>query len=918
MKFIAELRASALLRAILLSGAALGALAGAPALAQTQQTQAGESTDEVVVTGRRPIAESEAAALQAQREFPSLVSIVAADTVGRFPDQNIAFAVGRLPGVGIQRDQGQARYVNLRGAPLNWTTLSFDGINVVSPEGRASRFDNVPSALAAQIQARKAVTPDMPGETLAGNINIVTRSAFDYEDRTFNAKAGIGYVTLGGGEEIDTSVVFADKFLNDTIGIVLSASYYRRNMVTDNFETDWEPVSQDQAQGNADRYWAREHENKLYRLTRRNRSLSGRLEWRPNDDTDLFVSSIYTEYRDDELRTNIKWDLDDRQSSTANTATCGTRITVSGGASGYADVCIGNTPLRGTVFGIDFDNNYNDLESVEYIWTNTLGGDHFVGGWDLNWRLNYTNTEDGSDAPALTDYDSPSSRTIRPSVVYDFTDRDLHKIQLFRTVQNANGSYSLGERVFSADQFATELNQLRRRWGGTQTDAYTAKVDAEREISLFVPTDVKVGIEYASRQKVSENTLYNITTNDIIAAGLPRTYDAIALQRPFLGEITLGYSFRYHGSDAARRLVDQAIASGRGTFTNTVDYDVTEEVLSSYLMGAFNFDWGNVILGGRVEQIENTGTAPATVNGGARQLLTVSSDQTLFFPSAHINWDLSDDKKLRISLNTGAARPDYDELAPSLTVVDENQSASGGNPFAEPEKAWGVDAYFEWYLQPRGIFSVGAFHKEVTDVLFDSSTRLGPVRFADGVDRSDYILNTLVNGFDGQITGFEIAYQQPAELLVERLGLPAWLGGFGVQANATFTESEATAPDGRTVALPGTSDLVANAILYYEKYGFSARLSYQYRTEWLDAIQIRAANPDGTLRPPVDGGDAYWDNDEELDFSLRYSVNDDVEWFFDASNLLDGPGRRYRGDEIRVIEYETFGPRYVTGVRVSF
>ncbi len=127
---------------------------------------AGEGA-EIVVSGSRPIAESEAAALQIQRTSPSLVSVIASDSIGRLPDQNVAQAVSRLPGVGVQRDQGQARYITLRGAPINWTTLSIDGINVVSPEGRDARFDSIPSAIASQIIVRKAVTPDMTGETVA-------------------------------------------------------------------------------------------------------------------------------------------------------------------------------------------------------------------------------------------------------------------------------------------------------------------------------------------------------------------------------------------------------------------------------------------------------------------------------------------------------------------------------------------------------------------------------------------------------------------------------------------------------------------------------------------------------------------------------------------------------------------------------
>lgn len=186
-------------RLVMLSSIAAVALVPSNVLAQNAEAQPeAENTEgDIIVRGSRPIAESEIAALRAQKESDSLVSVLASDSIGRLPDQNIAQAVSRLPGIGVQRDQGQARYINLRGAPLNWTTLSFDGIFVISPEGRDARFDSIPSALASQVVVQKAVTPDLNGETIAGNVNIVTRSPFDYRGLHVAGKAGIGSCRAG-------------------------------------------------------------------------------------------------------------------------------------------------------------------------------------------------------------------------------------------------------------------------------------------------------------------------------------------------------------------------------------------------------------------------------------------------------------------------------------------------------------------------------------------------------------------------------------------------------------------------------------------------------------------------------------------------------------------------------------------------
>ncbi len=141
-------------RLALIGGISLAAMIATPAYAQATgaapaaDVAAEPAAEDIIVKGTRPIAESEASALQVQRNADSLVTVLSADGVGRLPDQNVAQATGRLPGVAVERDQGQARYISLRGAPNYWTTLSIDGINIVSPEGRDARFDSIPSAIA--------------------------------------------------------------------------------------------------------------------------------------------------------------------------------------------------------------------------------------------------------------------------------------------------------------------------------------------------------------------------------------------------------------------------------------------------------------------------------------------------------------------------------------------------------------------------------------------------------------------------------------------------------------------------------------------------------------------------------------------------------------------------------------------------
>jgi len=920
-------------KSILLLGAALSPFMFAGAV-HAQDAQA-DQVDEIVVVGRRPIAESEAAALNVQRNSDSLVSVIASDAVGRLPDQNVAQAIARVPGAAVESDQGQPRYISLRGAPKNWTTLSINGIGIVSPEGRDTRYDSLPSAIASQIVVNKAVTPDLNGETIAGNINIITRSAFDYSGLHIAGKAGFGDVQLGDRHETEGQLVVSNRF--DTgigeIGILASGSYYERNMVTDNYEIDWETVSQDVQPGGAgatvpgNRLWARETENKLYRLTRTNYSRTGRIDWRPNDTNRIFLESIYTTFQDDEARDNFLFDTDDRQSDASvppRSAAAPCTVTPTGSVTntGYADTCIGNTSLVGTVYGIDLNQRATLRAYEQSIFTTTLGGEHELGGWNLDWRANFTRSVDDRSVVGEARYESPAARNQRVTIDYNFTDVDLHNIQLYRTVVTGTGPatlYSKGALVTNIDDFARTLTALTSLKAIDETEAYTGRFDASREFSLMgAEATFTFGGQYDQRTKESNESQLSVTnpltgpTNPLlVAANVSTTYLPVSLANGFRGKIPLGYQFRYFDLQAMRDQVARVVAAGGVYAPVTANfYNVEEEVIAGYGSVRLGYDWGSILAGARVERITNTGQAFPTINGVIQsQVVTISNEQTLVYPSLHINYDLTEDQKLRLSLTTGAARPDYDQLRPNLTVSDAARTISGGNPDAKPERAYGADAYYEWYVQPQGFVSLGVFYKKVDDVLFTDSRVFGDTALntTTNPDRDQYVLSTLVNGGEGYIYGIEGALQLQLEPYTGQLGLPDWMGGFGINTNVTLNRSEAEAPDGSKVSLPNTSDLVYNVGLYYEKYGLSARVNYRERSEWLDAYG-----------PAVDGGSTYWATDDEMDASVRYAVNDNIEFYFDASNLTNTPGRRYSRENQYTIEWERFGRRFDAGIRFNF
>lgn len=893
-------------RTLLLGATVFGLSSGTQAQPPVQSNSS--EIEEITVSVRRPMAESVAAALEIQRNSSSLVSVLSADAIGNLPDQNIAFAVGRLPGVGIERDQGQARYVNLRGAPNYWTTLSFDGMSIVSPEGRASRFDNIPSAIAKQIIVEKAIVPSMAGNTVAGNVDIRTRTGFDNPGQAITGKIGAGRVDLGGGDEFDSALTYSNVLLDGRLGVLAQGSYYMREMATDNWETD--PYLGNTV--DASKRFAREHENKHYRLTRENYSASLRFDYKLDDNNTVFASTINTMFHDDELRDNFIVRLDQ-----------GTNATGAGYTS--AAYINGNNPTQGTVYGARINARIDYRDGEEYAMSHTIGGEHMLTDWDVSWRVNRTNTNDGRNTPVSASFQSPSSFALRPTVDYDFRDGDENFLRFYSTA-GVTAARTKGPQITNIEDFQFPMQSMNNLVGADKTAADTFKLDLDYDTALFgLPTNVEFGGLYTDRTKRSSEKSYlrNFTTGTI------PTWATFATDTGYLGGQDLNYGFRYTNQSFTNNFMKQQIASGAATLQDTRDnyWEVTESITALYSMATSEFDWGSLIYGARVEQIDNTGEAyvafPAVGATPAQtRLVEVSNEEVLVYPSAHLNWNIHSDVKLRFGVTTSASRPDYDDLRPNFTINDSTQTISGGNPEAQPEKQTGLDAYLEWYMPSGDFFSAGVFYKDLQDVLISQSDVFGlDTLDVGGIDRSGYIQSAIGNAGDGNLNGVELAYVASAERLVRSMSLPEWMEGFGLNVSATFTDSEvnlvpANGVPKRTISVLGTSDEVYNLQATYEKYGLTVRLAYQYRTPWGQSIGgYRMVNG---VMSPTSNGDIFWDTDDELDLSVRYQVSETFEIFADAVNLTDRGARRYGDDSAYPIEFEKFGPRYIGGLRFNF
>jgi hypothetical protein len=157
----------------------------------------GSQLQQIVVTGVAPVTTQERA-LQDQRLAPNVENVQSAEQISKYPDVNLADAIKRMPGAGVQNDTGEGRYITIRGLDSNLVGVTWGGVRVPSTDssGRHVAFDQIPSGLVSQIIITKANTADMDAEALGGTIELSPRSAFDLDKPFLEGHVGSGWEPL--------------------------------------------------------------------------------------------------------------------------------------------------------------------------------------------------------------------------------------------------------------------------------------------------------------------------------------------------------------------------------------------------------------------------------------------------------------------------------------------------------------------------------------------------------------------------------------------------------------------------------------------------------------------------------------------------------------------------------------------------
>ncbi len=816
------------------------------------------SIEDVVVTG--VITDGIARSLNQQRNAQGTVNILSADAIGRYPDPNVAESLQRVQGIAIQRDQGEGRYINVRGAPAAFTAVSVDGVAVpaVSPTTRAVDLDTLPSDIVSTVEVSKTLSPSQDADSIAGAVNIKTRSPFDQRSLAVSAYGGGSYNDYGGSD-VRAGGTLSNVFGPDqTFGALVSLSFSQTNRRPENVENAWN------YNATTNRYYLDETLFKDYETERTRKAITAALEWRPSDATRAWLRGSFAEFNDNEFRDTL-------------------RFTYSDGV-----LQAGSTDRTATFTGARIYKQLRHREQDNQIATLNLGAEHtFTNGAVLDGAVSWARSE--------------QTYPHRDELVYRSGSQTLS----YDTTNHYSPTYS----PFASTYYATPTNYSFRentfRSNTTEQEDVAVKANLELPTVLFDrDVTLKFGAKYSTRDITADEERYrDRTTTAPVNPGLLAPLLSTSPSQNY--DYDLGLKFDHDLVETyldGVRAVSTNAASRRIPQSLSADYTAQEDILAGYGQARFDIGATNVLVGLRLEQTSFDGSALVVPPGGTTGTLrTVGREQTDFFPNLTVRHSFNDNLIGRVALTRAISRPEYADIVPRvLETTDAGvTTVARGNPDLRPTLSNNFDAGLEYYLRPLGVVSINAFYKDLSNYRFTLNS-VEPYVLPGGTVSA--IVTETRNAPEGHLSGVELNWQQTFDFL------PGWASGFGVFANYTLTDAEIKtrrAYAGRnTFVLPGQSDTTWNAALFYEKYGFSARVSYTHRSDFLEAIDA--------TRP---GLDLYVEGRGQLDFTSSYDFGNGIEVFGEAKNLTDSAGVRYYGSTERTYEYEKFGYNVFVGVR---
>lgn len=870
-------------------------LASAAILTPAGVAAAQQAVDEIVVTGARL---QNRKAIAERRDNLQVTDSVTSDDVGRLPDFNIGEALQRIPGISVQNDQGEARFVTVRAMNAAYNYTLVDGVSIAVPDrnGRRVYMDVMPASLADRIDVYKTFTPNLEGGAIGGVIDIRTASAFDSPRHSLDLSIEMGryendkgFEGAGPSGTLDAS--YSTKFGDaDQFGLVLFGNYYKRDSYTAHTEygsvryfygADGKSAGQPGPNSGvypgtgpavpSARRWF------YYHNDRTRYGGGAKLEYRPSDQDHVFLRGFWNTATDDEARQTDAW------------------VNTGGGTLSNATPTSGE--LRGAT-GLSIQENLGQFDFERTVWALTGGGDHEPMGGDLSWRLNYSGSH----------FENPENwaewRQDGEAGAFAFQKTGDHYVftPLNPTAFNNHAAYAPFRRQFDE----RELNE----------DLYEAKLDFGRDLAAGWRYELGGGVRRIERafDENRDRYLPNAgNTYTLAAANVVRNDLCLRAVGAGPGQCVVAIDPK-----AATANFDAHLAANPGQWRldtmaaddNNLDYALRETVWNGYGLLRYAGERWNLTAGARYENTRTRGEGRRMVGSAWTQTRNAGGYDDIL-PSIAVSYDLRDDLKLRTGYSKSLGRTPFNAIAPvgeNLREANGVVTLSRSNPDLQPRRADNLDLALDWYFGGgRGLLSASVFYKKVKNEFFTAASEM--MIDLDGRQVEATVTQPMNAGEPIDIRGVEVNLVRELDFV-----LPQALSGFTVSANLTLldTNFQQRMSNGEMVELKtmvGQPNTTANVALSYDRDRWAARLAYNYTGERLhDSVNATSA-----YRNRYEGAD------KTLDFRLRYRVNARLSALLTATNLIGGRRGEWVGwnQEYLMIAADT-GSAYFAGFTFKY
>ena len=811
----------------------------------------GVELQEVVVGGAF---QGQRRAINAQKSNLGITNVVSADQVGKFPDSNIGDALKRISGINVQYDQGEARFGQVRGTSADLSSVTVNGNRVPSAEGdtRNVQLDLIPADMIQTIEVNKVVTPDMDADAIGGSINLVTKNS-PYK-RSIAATAGTGYNWISEKAQLNLGFTYGDRFFNNKLGLMVSASY--QNAPSGSYDTEftWEQDKDGKA-------YVNDYQMRQYYVTRERQSYSAALDWDISTNHKLTFKGIFNNRNDWEnrYRTNLK-DLEPDGSATV-------RIQTKAG-----------TP----------DNRNARLERQRTM-DFSLGGEHLFGLLSMDWHASYAKASE----------ERPNERYIDFQLKKQKFDIDLsNERQPFASPKDGstmtlNDEFSLKELTEQQEdikeqdlKFSANFKLPFKNGNKLKFGAKVVRKTKDKAVDFYEysPLDEDAFMENSLKNTVDQSNKHFMPNN--------KYQTGIYASKEYTGALDLNNPALFEKEQVQEELAGnfearETVSSGYVRF----DSKITDRI---ELMSGLRIENTNLAYTGR------TYDADEDITGKTERQ---RNSYINFLPSLLVKWNVNDDFKVRGSFTQTLSRPKYSALVPSVNIKRSDNEITIGNPELKPTTSYNFDLSADYYFRSIGLVSAGIFYKKIDDFIVD--------QVSTNYEYQGNVYTRFTqpkNAGNANLLGVELSYQRDFGFIAPALKCIGFYGTY------TYTHSrvEDFNFEGREneegLSMPGSPAHTANASLYFEKAGLNIRVSYNFASDFIDEMG------ESTFYDRYYDKVNYMDANASYTFGKKIKTT----FYAEANNLLNQPLRYYQGTKDRTMQAEYYGVKVNAGVKINF